>query len=387
MFEHFKDIDTIEDFILDNHFLELVQKNNKNGINKLLELYPDKEDLINSAIILIKNIKINTPEISDEIIEKDLSALLEQIRIKKRVKRNRRFYIWTSLTASAACAIIAFLILFNPVQSNVSKKQHLLSLIETTDIDGNEVQIIAGRNQTNIDNNQTIIQTEDGNLIVGDDRTLESSKIKTEYLTVVVPKGRRTTIKLSDGSTVWVNSGTKLVYPKTFNANTREIMIDGEAYMDVAKDENKPFIVHTKGFDISVLGTRFNVSAYNNDRENSVVLVEGSVEIIAESSRGKLAPNQGFFAENGSFNIKNVDVYPFVCWKDGIMLLNGESLDIIMKRLSRYYGVEIQCSNRFAQEKYKGKINLAQSLETILYNISLSTPLTYTKEGNIIIIK
>jgi len=387
MTEYYKEFNTIEDFILDNRFSELVQRNDRDEINRLLELYPEKQDIINNAIVLVRSLKINTPNITNEQIEKDLSILLEQINTRKRIRRNNRFYLWTSLTAVAACAIIAFLILFNPIQSEVTEKQHLLSMIETTDIDGNEVQIIAGNKQTNIDNNQTIIQTEDGNLIVGNDRTLESSKIKTEYLTVVVPKGRRTTLKLSDGSTVWVNSGTKLVYPKTFNGKTREIMIDGEAYMDVARDESRPFTVHTKGFDVSVLGTRFNVSAYNNDKESSVVLVEGSVEVIVESSRGKLTPNQGFFAESGSFNIKNVDIYPFVCWKDGVMLLNGESLDIIMKRLSRYYGIDIQCSNRFAQEKYKGKINLGESLETILYNISLSTPLSYTKDGETVIVK
>jgi hypothetical protein len=386
MTEYFKEFNTIEDFILDNRFSALARKNDKNEIDKLLELYPGKRDMINSAVVLVQNLKINTPETTDEQIEKDLSVLLQQIRAEKRNGRNKRFYLWTSITA-VACAVAAFFILFNPAQCDVTEKQHLLSLMETADIDGNEIQIIAGKNQANIDNDQTIIQTEDGNLIVGKDKTLESSEIKTGYLTVVVPKGRRTTLKLSDGSTIRINSGTKLVYPKTFSGKTREIMIDGEAYMDVAKDESRPFTVHTKGFDISVLGTRFNVSAYNNDQENSVVLVEGSVEIVTESSRGKLAPNQGFFAANGNFSIKNVDVYPYVCWKDGVMLLNGESLDDIMKRLSRYYGIQIQCGDRFALEKYKGKINLGESLETILCNISLSTPLSYTKNGDILIVK
>jgi ferric-dicitrate binding protein FerR (iron transport regulator) len=391
MIEYVKEFDTIEDFVLDNRFSELVKKNDRNEINKMLELYPEKQDIVNSAIVLLQHLKIEAPSIPDEQIEKDWYDFLEQINEKKRRRRNKHFYLWTSVSTVAACAAAIFLIFNNPSQEHnrTDDKEHLLALLESVDADTNknEVRVIAGQNQTNIDNNETIIQTEDGNLIVGEDRKFESSEIKTEYLTVVVPKGRRTTLKLSDGSTVWVNSGTKLVYPKTFNGKTREIMVDGEAYLDVAKDENRPFMVHTKGFDIAVLGTRFNVNAYSSDQENSVVLVEGSVEITAKSSKGKLIPNQGFFAANGDFSIKNVDIYPYVCWKDGVMLLNGESLDDIMKKLSRYYGVEIQCSERFELEIYKGKINFRESLETILYNISLSTPLSYTRNGDIFIVK
>lgn len=387
MIGDFKDYITVEEFILDNRFVDLVKTNNTGKINELTLLYPEKKDIINNAIVLLQYLKIEYPDISDEQIDGDWSVLLEQINRKKRIRRNRRFYLWTSMSAAAACAAVIFLIFFNPVRSNVTEKDHLYSLMESASSDVNEIQIIAGKNQTCINNNETIIQTEDGNLIVGTDKKIESSQIKTEYLTVIVPKGKRTTLKLSDGSSIWVNSGTKLVYPKVFNDENREIMIDGEAYLNVSKDEKRPFIVHTRGFDVAVLGTQFNISAYSNDRESSVVLVEGAVEIAAESSKGKLYPNQGFFSVNGSFSIKNVDVYPYICWRDGVMQLNGESLDVIMKRLSRYYGVEIKSDNRFALERYKGKVNLSESLETVLYNISLSTPLTYTKEGDVVFVK
>lgn len=387
MIGDFKDYITVEEFILDNRFVDLVKTNNTGKMNELTLLYPEKKDIINNAIVLLQYLKIEYPDISDEQIDGDWSVLLEQINRKKRIRRNRRFYLWTSMSAAAACAAVIFLIFFNPVRSNVTEKDHLYSLMESASSDVNEIQIIAGKNQTCINNNETIIQTEDGNLIVGTDKKMESSQIKTEYLTVIVPKGKRTTLKLSDGSSIWVNSGTKLVYPKVFNDENREIMIDGEAYLNVSKDEKRPFIVHTRGFDVAVLGTQFNISAYSNDRESSVVLVEGAVEIAAESSKGKLYPNQGFFSVNGSFSIKNVDVYPYICWRDGVMQLNGESLDVIMKRLSRYYGVEIKSDNRFALERYKGKVNLSESLETVLYNISLSTPLTYTKEGDVVFVK
>ena len=386
MNQYYKNYNTIEDFIFDNSFAALARINNQDEINELLSLYPDKQDIMKNAIVLLQYIKITAPYVPDEQIDEDWNNILQLIDKKKQSKKNKRIYIWAT-SAVAVCASIIFLILLYPQQNN-TEKQHLLSLVESANLETNEIQIIAGDNQANIKNNETIIQTKEGSLVVGKSEKINSKNIKTEYLTVVVPKGRRTIVKLNDGTTIWVNSDTKVVYPKTFNNEYREIMIEGEAYINVAKNEIKPFIVHTQSFDVRVLGTEFNISAYKNDPAKSVVLVKGSVEITTESlSKGVLIPHQGFFTENDSFYIKNVDIYPYVCWKDGVMQLNGESLDVIMKKLSRYYGVDIQTNKRFALEKYKGKIDLKDPIETILNNISLSTPISYTKEGDVIYIK
>lgn len=386
MSQYYKNYNTIEDFILDNSFTALARNHNQDEINELLSLYPDKQDIMKNAIILLQYIKITPPSVPNAQIDEDWNNILQLIDKKKQSKKNKRIYIWGT-SAVAVCASIIFLILLFPQQNN-TEKQHLLSFIESANIATNEIQIIAGDNQANIKNNETIIQTKEGSLVVGKNEKINSKNIKTEYLTVVVPKGRHTTVKLNDGTTIWVNSATKVVYPKTFNNKYREIMIEGEAYIHVAKDEIKPFVIHTQSFDVRVLGTEFNISAYKNDPEKSVVLVKGSVEITTKSlSKEILIPRQGFFTEKDSFFIKDVDVYPYVCWKDGVMQLNGEPLDLIMKKLSRYYGVDIQANKRFAMEKYKGKIDLKEPIETVLNNISLSTPISYTKEGDVIYIK
>ena len=385
MSDYYRDFNTVEDFILDDSFVNLSKRNNQDEITELFSLYPDKKDVMKDAIVLLQCLEIHTPDITDAQIDKDWDVILERINEKKYLKRNKRFYIWTAGVV-AACAAIIFLIFLNPLP-NSNTEEHLFSLMESADIQDGEVQIIAGNNQTNIDNDETIIQTEEGGLLVGKEQKMESSSIKAEYLTVIVPKGRRTTVKLSDGSAIWVNSGTRIVYPKVFSEKSREIVIDGEAYMDVAKDESRPFIVHTKGFSVQVIGTQFNISAYSNDSENSVVLVEGAVEVTAGSSKGKLLPRQGFFTGNGASSIRNVDIYPYVCWKDGVMQLNGESLDVIMKRLSRYYGLDIRCSERFALEKYEGKIDLKKPIETVLNNLSVSTFMSYTRDGDIIYVR
>jgi hypothetical protein len=382
-----KKIETMEDLLFDSDFVALSEKNDPKEIEQFLLLYPGKQDMIRDAFTLLQHMKVEQHDVSDAQIEEDWNKLQEQIGAERKPERNLKLYIWSTV---AACAVVLMVVFFGPsgIGTNpVDEKDNLLSLVESAGIDGGEVQIIAGANHTNIDNDKTIVQTEDGNLLVGEDYKLGSAEIKTEYLTVVVPKGRRTTIKFSDGTMAWVNSGSKVVYPKVFNEKNREIIVDGEMYLDVAKDPSKPFIVHTaKGFDVQVLGTKFNINAYANDTDHSVVLVEGSVEVSIENSKGWLQPNQGFFVKDGSYNIKNVDVYPYICWKDGVMKLDGEPLDAILERVSRYYGVEIIVNEKYAKEKYKGKLDLKEPIETVLSNISISTPMSYSRSGDVIII-
>lgn len=385
MTNSFKPINSIEDILFDNDFVELSKRNNHEEIEAYISLYPDKEELIRQTIVFIQHLNIKTAVVSDEQIEQDWNQLITEIQFKKRSKRNLRFYLW----GSVACAVAVLLIFFGPVSINKDTDEiNMYSLVEAADINSDEVQIIAGKAQTNINNNETIVQTEDGNIIVGNDQKLESTDIKTEYLTVVVPKGRRTTIKFSDGTTAWINSGSKVVYPKTFTQKNREIIVDGEMYLDIIKDENRPFIVNTtKGFGVKVLGTKFNISAYSNDTENSVILVNGSVEVTAGNSKGTLLPNQGFFSkEDGTCSIRNVDTYPYTCWIDGIMKLDGEPLGIIFKKLSRHYGIEIRANDRFMNEKYKGKLDIKEPIETVLSNIAVSTPMNHSKNGDVIII-
>lgn len=382
---------TIEQFILDDDFLRLSERNNADEIAGLLSLYPEKKDIIKEAFVLLRHVRITIPEIPDSQVEKDLSDLLaiieERETDKKRKIRKRRLLLWSGVASIAACLIIFFTVFGSIFKPDVNEKDHLFSLIQSADINTDEIRIISGENQTNVDNEEVITQTEDGNIVVGDEQTIESAMIQSEYVTVVVPKGRRTTVRFSDGSTAWVNSGSKLVYPKLFSNKTREIIVDGEVYLDVRKSDDQPFVVHTQKFEVQVLGTKFNVNAYNDDSNQSVVLVDGSVEIKTETSKGKLIPNQGYFSEEGKSKIKNVDVYPYICWIEGVLKLENEPLNLIMKRLSRHYGVNIQISERIADEKYNGKLDLKEPIETVLYNISMSTSMTYSRQGDAIDIK
>lgn len=374
-------------FIADTDLIRLIEEGNHDEIDKLKLLYPENIDLINDTITLVTCLKIEQPDVPQQQIDNDLGKLMLEIKKRKNKNKKKRIYLWAA-SAAACFAIFVSVFLYRTGNNNhVADQQSILLESAKLEPSGDDVLIITGNGQTTIDNEQTITQTESGDLLVGNEEKLNSSDIKTEYITIMVPKGKRTTIQFSDGSKAWINSGSKLVYPKIFAEKSRDITIDGEIYLDVVKNTNKPFYVHTKNFAVEVLGTQFNISAYSDDTENSVVLVEGAVEITTGNSKGKLAPNQGFFTKDNSHAIKNVDVYPYICWKDNLMKIQDESLDIIMKKLSRHYGVDIQLVNgKYADEKYRGKIDLSKSIETVLNNIAISTPMHYTRNGDVIVI-
>lgn len=381
----------IEDFVLDSNFLSWINKAHDNEIMQLKMFYPDKKELIEKVIIFCKYVNIEQVEVSTKQINEDWKKLYSEIiaREQQEKKRKKGKLGYTISVAAACLAIIFSTYLYTNYSTNLSltdEKQSLFSKLDEVDITSGEVQIVAGGSQTIIGNEETIIQTEKGDLLVGNESKLESSSIDTEYLTVIVPKGRRTTLKFSDGTTAWVNSGSKLIYPKVFGEKSRDVTIDGEIYLEVSPNKDKPFYVHTKGFEVEVLGTKFNVNAYSDDPKNSVVLVEGSVEVLANNTKNRLEPNQAFISGSNLYTVKTVDVYPYISWTEGIMKLGGESLSEIIKRLSRYYGIEIYYNEKFGMERYAGKLNMKDSIEYALYNLSLSTPFKYTKRDNAIYI-
>lgn len=382
---------SIEDFILDSSFLSWMEKADNADIDRLKSLYPDKKELIEEVVLFSKYIKIEEEEVFPIQIDEDwrrlYSGIISTEREAKKQKRRKLYYAVSGVAASLLILLSTYLYINNNFEKDfVDEKQILFSRLDAVDTSSKEVQIIAGNEQTIIDNEQTIVQTETGDLLVGEESKLQASAIETEYLTVAVPKGRRATVKFSDGTMAWINSGSKLVYPKVFGEKSRNITVDGEIYLEVARNENKPFYVHTKGFDIEVLGTKFNVNAYSDDVKNSVVLVDGSVEVSANNTKSRLQPNQAFLSENNTYTVRSVDVYPYIAWKDGVMKLSGETLGEIMKRLSRYYGVEIHFNEKFGKERYAGKLNMKDSIEQVLHSLSLSTPFRYTRKDNAIYI-
>ncbi|MCK9413425.1 MAG: FecR domain-containing protein [Prolixibacteraceae bacterium] len=209
------------------------------------------------------------------------------------------------------------------------------------------------------------------------------------YNTVIVPNGKRTQITLSEGTKVWLNSGSKLVYPAMFAENKREVYIDGEAVFDVTHMNDKPFVVSTKDFDIKVVGTVFNVNSYSGDENSSAVLEQGKIELVYKGtsilSKEKRVISPGTMVvydhQQKTMAQQKVNPQKYLSWREGYLTLNSEKLIDILRKLSRYYNIEmIITDEHLKNETFSGYLDLKNSPEEVLSVINETTLFSYTTD-------
>ena len=193
-----------------------------------------------------------------------------------------------------------------------------------------------------------------------------------EYNTLSNPRGSKVIdMMLSDGSHVWLNSGSSITYPVAFIGNERKITVEGEAYFEVAHDAKKPFIVSKGDVNVKVLGTHFNVNGYNDEEALLVTLLEGSVEVKAGTSNSavvKLKPGQqAVHIHNAPLAVRNdVDVDETMAWKNGMFLLDNTDLPTIMRQVSRWYDVSVVYASKIPNTKFVGGVSKNLPLSKIL---------------------
>ncbi len=369
----------IELWIFNEELVSIAKRNDLNALGQLIQLYSEQHVVIEEAFLLLRNIKVDEVAVSDLQVERSLKGFWN--RIERRKKRKRIY--WVS-TACAACVSVVLVISSLLIGGDyMENQQEVLAMLDSIQNTSDEILIISGNSKAVIPNNEVINQTAQGDFVVGTKKKLKLSDLQENMIRLVVPVGKRTVIRFNDGTVAWLNAGSKLLYPKKFSKNRRDIYVEGETYLEVEKDQSRPFYVHTAEFDVSVLGTKFNVNAYKEDLEKSVVLVEGSVEVGSDNNKQKLIPKEGIFYNKNSTIIKKVDTYAYICWKDGIMQIRNESLEHIFVRLEKYYGVKMKFDNFMSGKKYTGNLNLYESIDEVLHNLSLSTSFTFDHDKDL----
>ncbi len=204
------------------------------------------------------------------------------------------------------------------------------------------------------------------------------------YNSINVPYGKRFELSLSDGTLVYLNAGTSIKFPVGFvTGMKREVFISGEAYFDVAEDRDHPFIVNTGSLAVEVLGTEFNVEAYEENDQQKIVLVEGSVKI--DNDRGEnilMSPNQMVVSTNGTMKKSSVTASDFISWKEGYLTLKEASTEETILLLERYYNIKIhsQGEEEIDQIVGSGKIYLSEDVENVITTLSLLTNNKYSYE-------
>lgn len=204
------------------------------------------------------------------------------------------------------------------------------------------------------------------------------------------PRGQITSLKLFDGSTVWLNSESTIRYSSDFNTGNREVYVEGEAYFEVTRDEKRPFVVHLENSQVNVLGTSFNVKAYPGSGQVEAVLMEGKIGFTGNNQSVVLEPCERlvFTFRNGEIVKDRVDLEKTLAWKKGKYYYSNEKLSAIILQLQRWYDVEfVFDGNELSRYNFTGVIDHEKSIQYNLKLIELTNKVHVQFEGDKIIIQ
>lgn len=212
------------------------------------------------------------------------------------------------------------------------------------------------------------------------------------FQSVFVPAGQRAELMLADGTKVWLNSRTTLVFPSNFQGDVRHVKLDGEGYFAVAKNAERPFVVETHKCNVKVLGTEFDVMAYAADSIWETSLLQGSVEVLIPGHANggvKLEPNTMVSLKGNKLVKGQVREPDYFLWREGLLCFNNITVRDIIEKLKLYYGVDIVVNNKaILENRYMGKFRTKDGVEHVLKVLKLNNKFTYTKddETNVITI-
>lgn len=358
--------------------------------NGFIVSHPEKAEDIEVAINILKGIRLNHFRFTSaekDAMSDNIAQRVDAYNYKKKLR--------IGLIAIVAACLIGIIWFTVPSVDPNSKT----SITQTTDGDpsdslsGNDIQLILGNNQTvNFNQNVDIRYNQSGQVVVSN-KNKEIQSIDVDNGTVqwnklIVPRGKHSFITLPDKSKIWINSGSILEFPTSFANNKRQIKVDGEIYIEVQKDTERPFFVSLKSFEVKVLGTRFNISAYKEEPKQYIVLVEGSVDVISQSGKSyRLKPDQLLSVQEGQYSLEsNVDVYDYISWKDGLLQFKGQPLTVILNQLSRYYDIPIECEPALGNVKCQGKLILFEKIDSVLQTVSDIVPIEWEMRNRVLVI-
>ncbi len=210
------------------------------------------------------------------------------------------------------------------------------------------------------------------------------------YNEITVPSGERFTVQLSDGTKAWINSESSIRYPVCFGKDKREVEVRGNVYFEVAKDSSCPFIAVAREMRTEVLGTSFEVNTYGDHGRVSVTLVEGSVKVYAGERTFMIRPDQQFLFDtcNGRMEIAEVKAVDKVRWKDGMLVIDDEPFDELVRKLERWYGIRIVNETGIIfDQSFRGIFEKKDDIGVVMHSMCKNLNINYDIEGDRIILK
>lgn len=388
-------MDHLEKYIENQKFLEWVFNPNsklEKHFSDFFKEHPDEEKKYRQIRKELRLLSIEDHEISYAKGTEIFQSISNKISATKK-QRKLPVHVLQMFIRYAAIAIIFFaigsLFIYFPMRNKTDLKfaeelflknaQTLPTLYLT---DGSKREVTS--------ENKFIDLSLTNRIVVGNDtinyRGNPGNNLASNVL--VVPIGQRLQVRMEDETTIWLNAGSRLIFPHKFRSNKREVYLVGEAFFDVIKNTKKPFFVNTSYLSVKVLGTKFNVSAYPEDNEIVAVLEEGKIQILDNQSdiakvAAELLPNQlaCLTKSNNQLRITNTDSELHTLWKEGTLRFEDEQINQLINKLERYYGIQIILKDvQKGEERVRGKLDLNTNQSVVLEYL---TKMTQTKMNQI----
>lgn len=386
---------------MDNHFYiaELLSKKVKNQISSeeeevLQDWLKEKEE--NTALfakISGNQHLLNQQEIYQLFDKQEAWSSLEQGLFPSKVIRlnHRRFLRYAASIALPLMIGIVYYFMIYAVPTPLSaidefikpgeqKATLVLSNGVALDLEKEDIQLKIEEGKAEIVNqNNELTYTPLDTVIVSP---------VTIYNELITPRGGSYNVTLADGTKVWLNAASTLKFPVAFTDSTRQIYLEGEAFFEVAHN-GKPFIVNSGDMNVEVLGTSFNISAYLNEEDSKTTLVEGSIKLTIPEVSRILVPNQQAIhsSHKKGMTIQTVNTSRYTSWLNGKIEFSNENLDVVMKRLARWYDFSYSFENPAARNyHFSGRIENSQPLSSILEMLQKTTDVKLEIEDQTIVI-
>lgn len=379
--KHYKDW-KVEDFVTDSDFIQWITfpDDSRNKYWKeLTNQNPELIPFINEAREIVQSLQAVESIIPDERVDE----LWKRINSPYTNKR-RTLLPWMRWAAVLIILLGIAALMPKFFQTN----EYSFAVVS---IPENEAKIVlSDGTEKIIRHNESYIEVISSGKVVVDKDTLinEVGKKENERLVeVVMPYGKQTNLELPDGTVVFLNSGSRIAFPAKFTSSNRDVHLSGEAYFKVFENKAKPFIVHTSRLDVTVTGTEFNVSAYNDDSFTQTVLVSGSVNVNKKglfNKKIRIKPGESaYFDEgDGSISVAPVNIDRHTAWIHGYVICKNDPLISVVRKLERYYNREISVDSNLNSITFSGKLDLKEDINLALKSVAYASVVNYEITDN-----
>lgn len=392
------------DFALDDDFINWVlfpDEGNDAFWNEFIINTPEQKKNIITAKNIILSFDTSVKKIPEDIKSRVWQSVISKTE-NGRVVRMEPRKLWM-VAASILILLVAGLSYFylskiqnKEMRSNIAKNTVLKNDIAPG---GNKaVLILANGSSIVLDSVQNgtltqqgsvkVVKLDNGKLIYEKDEN--TNDVAVQYNTISTPRGGQYQLVLVDGSKVWLNATSSIRFPTSFAGKERDVEITGEAYFEVAHNAEMPFHVKVNGMDVAVLGTHFNINAYDDEEVMKTTLLEGSIKVSQGNKSALIAPGeQAQIAEKtDKIEIKrNVDLDEIVAWKNGKFLFQNADIYSIMRQLERWYNITVSYEGNITNEEFVGVISRNVNISQILSMLERTGAVKFEIEGKKIIVQ